>query len=50
MVEEKNAVEIREEDLEKVSGGYEGATPCGTEEKTDKAVFEPLSPYKNDDE
>ena len=50
MSEENKTIEIKEEDLEKVAGGDETTMPTGTEEVTDKAVFENLQDNKGANE
>ena len=50
MSEEKKTIELKEEDLEKVAGGDEKTMPTGTEEVTDKAVFENLQDNKGANE
>ena len=50
MTEEKKIIELKEDDLEKVAGGDETTMPTGTEEVTDKAVFENLQDNKGANE
>ena len=50
MLEKNNAVELKDEDIKKVSGGYEGAVPQGSDEITDKATLENLTDNKGSDE
>ena len=50
MSEENKTIEIKEKDLEKVAGGDETTMPTGTEEVTDKAVFENLQDNKGANE
>ena len=50
MLDENKAVELKEEDLKKVSGGDEKTVPHGTEENTDKATLENLQDNKGADE
>ena len=50
MSEENKTIEIKEEDLEKVAGGDETTMPTGTEEVTEKAVFENLQDNKGANE
>ena len=50
MSEEKKAVELKNEELEKVAGGDEFTKPIGSKEETDKAILENLTDNKGDDE
>ena len=50
MSQEKKAVELKEEDLEKVAGGDERTMPQVTDEYTDKAELENLQDNKGADE
>ena len=50
MSEEKIIIELNDEELEKVAGGDETTMPTGTEEVTDKAVFENLQDNKGANE
>ena len=54
MSEEKKTVELKEEELEKVAGGYtmanEKTMPRGTDENTDKATLENLQDNKGANE
>lgn len=50
MSEEKIIIELNDEELEKVAGGDETTMQTGTEEVTDKAVFENLQDNKGANE
>ena len=50
MLEEKGGIELKNEDLQKVAGGDETTMPVGTEEITDKAIFENLQDNKGANE
>ena len=54
MPEEKKTVELKDDNLEKVAGGYsmadEKTMPRGTDENTDKATLENLQDNKGANE
>lgn len=54
MSEEKKIIELNEENLEKVAGGFntadENTRPIGTEDEADRAILENLTDNKGADE
>lgn len=50
MTKENNEIILKDNKLEKVAGGDETTMPTGTEEVTDKAVFENLQDNKGANE